>query len=198
MWQNWVVSTTYHHGNLELSLVTQAVRDVERDGVAELSLRNVASQVGVSPSAAYHHFSDKQALLNAVGDYAVEQLGQKLQSVSEAIPRNSDENAVERLSSLFFAYLEFAEAHPNLYLHAFGPMCDKPERPDARAYEVLEAALDELEERNLLRVGIRQGLDSLIWAHVHGVAQLIVCGHLPRELIEAQKDLMERLILSAR
>lgn len=191
-----MVTANYHHGNLELSLVSQAVADIELNGASDLSLRQVANKVGVSPSAAYHHFADKQALLNAVGEHTVKLLGDKLQEALDANPGDSDQRSVARLGALFVSYIEFAEAHPNLYMHAFGPLCDKPENPDARAYEILQEALNDLEERNLLRRGIRDGLDSLMWAHVHGVAQLIVGGQLPRELIPIQKNLMERLILA--
>jgi AcrR family transcriptional regulator len=57
----------YHHGDLRRALTEAALRIVERDGLAALSLRAVAREAGVSPAAPYHHFKDKQELMMAVG-----------------------------------------------------------------------------------------------------------------------------------
>src|ERR1700741_2439858 len=58
----------YHHGDLRDALVQAAQRILETDGLAALSLRAVARRAGVSPAAPYHHFPDKQALLDAVAE----------------------------------------------------------------------------------------------------------------------------------
>ena len=60
---------SYHHGNLEESLIKAAIKLVRKNGPDHLSLRTAAADIGVSPSAAYHYFPDKSALLNGIGDY---------------------------------------------------------------------------------------------------------------------------------
>jgi AcrR family transcriptional regulator len=57
----------YHHGDLRRALVEEALRTIQTDGVEELTLRAVGETLGVSRTALYRHFSDKQALLAAVG-----------------------------------------------------------------------------------------------------------------------------------
>src|SRR5436190_672181 len=57
----------YHHGDLRSALLEEAVRTIQTDGVDELTLRAVGAALGVSRTALYRHFSDKQALLAAVG-----------------------------------------------------------------------------------------------------------------------------------
>jgi AcrR family transcriptional regulator len=55
---------SYHHGDLHDALVRAARAILERQGLAALSLRGAARAAGVSPAAPYHHFPDKQALLD--------------------------------------------------------------------------------------------------------------------------------------
>src|SRR3954470_3673133 len=56
----------YHHGDLARAMLQEAVRVIQADGVAALTLRGVADTLGVSRTALYRHFSDKQELLTAV------------------------------------------------------------------------------------------------------------------------------------
>src|SRR5229473_3509347 len=57
----------YHHGDLRRSLIEEALRTIQAGGVEHLTLRTVGKRLGVSRTALYRHFSDKQALLAAVG-----------------------------------------------------------------------------------------------------------------------------------
>src|SRR5688500_20294354 len=57
----------YHHGDLRRALVDEAVRTIQLDGIEQLTLRAAGEKLGVSRTALYRHFSDKQALLAAVG-----------------------------------------------------------------------------------------------------------------------------------
>ena len=57
----------YHHGSLREALIQAAVRVIERDGIDALTLRSVSSMLGVSQTAMYRHFADKDSLLAAVG-----------------------------------------------------------------------------------------------------------------------------------
>lgn len=56
----------YHHGDLRAELIREGIRQLERGGVAELSLRQLAKSVGVTGSAPYRHFPDRRALLEAI------------------------------------------------------------------------------------------------------------------------------------
>ena len=50
------------------SVVAAAEAVAERDGFAGMSLRAVAVELGVSPTAIYHHVAGKDELIDAVGD----------------------------------------------------------------------------------------------------------------------------------
>src|ERR1700736_4460417 len=56
----------YHHGNLRRALVDEAVRTMRKSGVGALTLRGAGAALGVSRTALYRHFADKDALLAAV------------------------------------------------------------------------------------------------------------------------------------
>ena len=56
----------YHHGDLERSLIEEALTVIREEGVQALTLRGVGSRLGVSRTALYRHFDDKEALLARV------------------------------------------------------------------------------------------------------------------------------------
>ncbi len=49
-------------------IVGRAVRLLDAYGLADLSMRRLGAELGVQPSALYHHFANKQTLLAAVAD----------------------------------------------------------------------------------------------------------------------------------
>jgi len=49
-------------------VVARAVDVLDRYGLADLTMRRLGAELGVQPSALYHHFPSKQALLAAVAD----------------------------------------------------------------------------------------------------------------------------------
>ena len=63
----------YHHGNLRPALLGAAERALARG--RELSLRELAREIGVSHAAPRRHFADKQALLDALALDGFERLG---------------------------------------------------------------------------------------------------------------------------
>ena len=67
---------SYHHGNLRAALLEEAERALASG--RELSLRELAREVGVSHAAPRRHFADKQALLDAMAQDGFERLGAEL------------------------------------------------------------------------------------------------------------------------
>ena len=67
---------SYHHGNLRAALLEEAERALAAG--RELSLRELAREVGVSHAAPRRHFADKQALLDAMAQDGFERLGAEL------------------------------------------------------------------------------------------------------------------------
>ena len=77
----------YHHGNLRRALLDEALRTIQTQGVEHLTLRTVSERLGVSRSALYRHFADKQALLATVGKEGFRMLRQAIVDAWEQIGR---------------------------------------------------------------------------------------------------------------
>lgn len=59
-------NTNYHHGNVKEALLNAAQNHIENNEGEMISLRALSKEVGVTPSAVYNHFADKNALILAI------------------------------------------------------------------------------------------------------------------------------------
>ena len=107
---------TYHKGNVREGLIVAAERVLQDEGLGALSLRRVAREVGVAPSAVYNHFKNREALLAAVAADGYHQL----EALENKVYRGSG-NPEQRLRKLARDYLHFAADNPNLYRLMFSP-----------------------------------------------------------------------------
>lgn len=187
----------YHHGALAEAMVDEALREVREVGPDDVSLRRIATTLGVSPSAAYNHFSDKDALLHQVGEWGHEDLDRRMAAATADHAGDSDADAVARFRALGEAYITFAVEDPNLFRLTFGPLCfmTLDESRASGPFQRLSDALDELDARALLRSGARENLDLATWSTVHGMSLLILEGALPAEAAGAVLDSIAQLVL---
>ena len=105
----------YHHGNLREALLERAERALETGGVANVTLRELSRELGVSHASPRRHFADKQALLDALAVRGFERLGVVTTRAAKA--RAEDFSA--RLTRLARAYVSFALRHPSLFALMF-------------------------------------------------------------------------------
>jgi AcrR family transcriptional regulator len=192
-----VSRTGYHHGALADAFVDVAVGEVRARGAERVTLRGVAHVVGVSPSAAYNHFTDKGALLTAVALRGQAELDRRV-GAAAAGGGDDDAAAIDRLRAIATAYIGFAHDDPELFRHAFGPYL-KVAAGDTRhsdAYAMLNTILDDLDDRGLLRPGSRPGLDLVVWSTVHGFAGIALDGLCAWEAADQLLDGMERTMLT--
>ena len=186
----------YHHGDLEPALLAAAIDLVRKNGPDHLSLRAVAQQVGVSPSAVYHYFPDKDELIHSLSDRLFEDLYQMQQEALSRIPGKSKRAATSRFRELGRTYFLWAKKEPNLFRLMFGGYCKVRERGshvDHQAFMMLSKCLDDLLETGVISVQMRKYGELVTWSCVQGASTLIVEGHLPEESFEA---LLEGLELS--
>ena len=171
---NIATRTTYHHGNLGPALIAAARELLDADGPGAVSLREAARRVGVSATATYRHFQDKDHLLAAVAAEGYREFAEKLRAGGE------DKGFV----AMGAAYIEFALAHPGLFRLMFGPLLRDRDR-----YQELGSAADEafsvLLESARRYVGDRQeDAESVAyagWSCAHGLARLVLDDVIPRE-----------------
>src|SRR6185436_1059580 len=100
----------YHHGDLQQALLEEALRTIQADGVDHLTLRTVGEKLGVSRTALYRHFSDKQALLAAAGREGCRMLRLALPAAWDQHGRGR-----EGFEAMGMAYMHFAVAHTAHY-----------------------------------------------------------------------------------
>jgi AcrR family transcriptional regulator len=82
-WKRWANVNVQEELCVEAeALLAEAVRQVRASGADRLSLRGVAQAVGVSPSAAYNHFADKEELLGAVAAAGFEELDARIEAAA--------------------------------------------------------------------------------------------------------------------
>ncbi|MFJ6695297.1 TetR/AcrR family transcriptional regulator [Streptomyces sp. NPDC091272] len=70
----------YHHGNLRTELLAAAERGLRAHGADQLSLRDLAREIGVSHAAPRRHFADRRALLDALAEAGFVRLGADLRA----------------------------------------------------------------------------------------------------------------------
>ena len=181
---------SYHHGNLEESLIKAAIKLVRKNGPDHLSLRTAAADIGVSPSAAYHYFPDKSALLNGIGDYLFTDLANMQEEALAKIKGSTSKAAKARFRSLGEVYFKWAMKEPNLFRLMFGGFCsiEDSEPEDSPAYKLLSKTLDELVISGAMSKAMRPYGELIAWSSVHGATTLIVEGHLPSEAFDSLLD----------
>ncbi len=144
-------------------------------GIGELSLRALAREIGVSQTAPYRHFKDKNALLAALATEGFRRFF-ALCEASENEPRAD-------LSLLMFglSYVQFAKLHTEMFHLMFGPVLqprnDYPELFAAgrEAIYKVRAGVERGFKTNVIRqLDDVASMAHTVWAAVHGVATLML------------------------
>lgn len=177
----------YHHGELRAALLDAAEALVRERGADGWSLREASARVGVSSSAAYHHFASRDALVRALRRRVLGELGERLsQEVGRTAGPEAGADHQRRLVAVGRTYVQWAVDDPSVARLAFGagaPAAGDPasdSTSDAATaphpHDVLDAELDLLVEVGGLPAAARPGADFVVWAAVHGLATLLVDG----------------------
>lgn len=170
----------YHHGNLRRALIDEALATIRTDGVEGLTLRGIGSRLGVSRTALYRHFADKQALLTAVATEGFRLLRQEL-----AAAWQGGANGRASFDAMGTAYVRFAQANPAHYRVMFGGFvmtgaCAPELAAEASGtFAALVDAIVVLQRDRALRDDDPTLMARFIWANVHGIAMLAIDGQLP-------------------
>ncbi len=192
----------YHHGDLKNTLIDVALAHIARSGVSSLSLREVAREAGVSHSAAYRHFANKEDLLVAIAEQGFRQLGETLGAAARAHAGDP----AGALQAAGVAYVEFAVSHPeHLQIMFGGSIADANDYPSLVAatdetYGALSQMVAQASKSGQLRSGDNRMIALTCWATVHGLSQLIAGGQVafdagnssPRKLALAATGLVMR------
>jgi AcrR family transcriptional regulator len=162
----------YHHGNLRAALLAQAERTVRERGVQDLSLRELAREVGVSHGAPRRHFPDRQALLDALAEAGFARLGTELRrAVGDA-----GEDFEARLRATAAAYVRFATRDAALLELMFtGKHQEQSGALHAaadRAFSIMLELIQQGQADGVLERGEPDRVGLVLFATVQGIAAL--------------------------
>lgn len=161
----------YHHGDLRRALIDAARHILETEGPEALSLRAVAREAGVSPAAPYHHFKDKNELLEAVADQGFDELADDL-----AMAFADGQKGRETLTRLGAAYAGFALSKRALYRVMVGAARTRERLPavidgQAKVVRIMQDTIrlispPGISEEELDLAGVTA------WATIHGLIEI--------------------------
>ena len=170
----------YHHGDLARAMRREAASLIQAHGISAVTLRGVGKRLGVSRSALYRHFPDKQALLAAVAADGFVTLRRVLLAAW-----NGGGQGTASLAAMGAAYVQFALSHPSHYRVMFGGVVAEGEvgaeidGDNTNAFGVLLDAIVALQRDRLVRPDEPRRLAYFVWSVVHGIAMLVLDRGLP-------------------
>ncbi|MFJ9643733.1 TetR/AcrR family transcriptional regulator [Streptomyces sp. NPDC004244] len=182
----------YHHGDLRGALLDAAETLVRERGVDGWSLREASNQVGVSPSAAYHHFSSRDALVHALSERVLARLGEHLAAAVHA----ASAQGPGRLAAYGRGYVGWAVDDPAVARLVFrgGSTEHRRSAVPPHPHDVLAAELDRLADAGRLPASARPGADFVLWSAIHGLTVLLIDGLVHIDSREDVDRQAERLV----
>jgi AcrR family transcriptional regulator len=183
--------TSYHHGDLRNALIDAAARLAERGGPDAVTIRAAAREVGVTPTAAYRHFTGHQSLLEAVRSATLARMCAAMRKRLASLPDQPDpvEAAFARLQALGQGYVDYALAEPGLFRTAFydgapvSELIDPANQNDPNnqndpdnPHRMLVELIDELVRLGVLPAEQRLDAEMGAWSIAHGLAMLLIDG----------------------
>jgi AcrR family transcriptional regulator len=176
----------YHHGDLKNALRDAASALIAERGVEAVSLREIAQAAGVSHTAAYRHYADKQALLAAIAEDGFRQLA----DINRRTIAQTPGGPVPQLMACGRAYVRFGVQRPHVLQLMFSQAI-----PDWSAHPSLQQASEELARTLADVVAAGQAAGAMqpaplgemtltAWSLVHGLAMLLVGRRIPVPTID--------------
>lgn len=177
----------YHHGNLREALIKATVRLIQEGGIENVSLREAAKRVGVSPGAPFRHFRNRTDLLTAVAEQTTRVL---LDEIVLAYQESEGANPLARFRALGTAYMRWVINNPTQFeVVSNRSLIDYEKSPSLRRdNEEMQALMNRLlrdaQEQGLLRSADPTAIPLAARAAAYGVARMYVDGHLPQWGVE--------------
>lgn len=192
-------ANNYHHGDLKVALIEAAEFLIKEKGIEALSLRTIAAEVGVSHMAPYSHFKNKSELFQAVAASGFLELGNRMELIKQDLADPKELILLYGVEYIKFASsnpqlykLMLSQTHPGKWLEGDAP----PVAPDESQAALLKASKKPYV---LLRDGFARFQQDEYkvkiqaqgaWAMVHGIASLVIEGHITIDENTSIKDFL--------
>jgi AcrR family transcriptional regulator len=179
-------SKKYHHGDLKNALIKAGVEILAKEGVGGLSLRKVAKRAGVSHSAPYAHFKDRQSLIAAISTEGFRQLYDELNA---AVVTHADDPR-EQLVEAAWAYIQFALKNTDTFKIMFSGVLEK-ERDypsfveiSSKTFERVVDIVQVCQRAGVLAPGPSDLVAVSMWGQVHGIISLALEGQITHRVLD--------------
>ena len=190
----------YHHGDLRRTLLDASLALLEEEGLAALSLREVARRAGVTHQAPYHHFADRAALLGALAEEGFALLFEAMRAEQDRAHRAPG----AQLAAAGRGYVQFALGHPAHFRLMFRPELSEggpAPASGAPAYDLLVGAVRAAQESGEAPRKDAETQVALCWSAAHGLASLLLDGGMgfddPKQAAREMMALLVRLLGAA-
>jgi AcrR family transcriptional regulator len=181
----------YHHGQLRTALLEAAERSLRENGEEQLSLRELAREIGVSHAAPRRHFPDRQSLLYALAETGFARLDEQLRAAVAA----AGEGYVPQLRATVKAYITFATDDAALLELMFSskhrPGAEQVVAAAEPAFTLLYGLIVRGQAEGRLAAGDPERIGLVMFATMQGIATLINTGLARPELLD---DLVETAV----
>jgi AcrR family transcriptional regulator len=167
------------------TILESAMAYLENHGLAELSMRTLATNLGVTPNALYRYFASKADLEYAMADEAGRLLLSTLQKAADG------QQAPAAIISMAKAYVQFARHYPELYAVKMHHCAHDGSEPDSHTdvwgfVITLAASLNSPWDA--------KDLATSLWAFLHGMVELdranLLDGQAPDTAIQVGLEVM--------
>lgn len=171
----------YHHGNVKEALVQAARKLLQDEPVQNLTLRRLAKEVGVTPTAVYNHFSDKDALIAAIKHEGFENFNEYLKQNCAAT--DDPENILLQLG---IGYYRFSKEFPS----QFDVLFNYAIPPESNTEELIEQACESQDflKDVIQAIFVKQDKEFnedtltkaclMAWTQIHGLVTLAASGSI--------------------
>lgn len=172
----------YHHGNVKSALIDAAIGLIDTNKTDTISLRRLAKEVGVTPSAVYNHFADKDSLMLAIKIRLYEDLNRFFDTRCD-----NSADPEQTLLETCYAYFRFSQEQPARFLFLFNSVLPL----ERSTQEFIEVACKSLVRTRKLIFRIFEKYNVpcneedvvnttlLIWSQLHGIVLLRNSGSIP-------------------
>lgn len=169
------------------------------EGYERATIRRIADEVGVSSTALYMYFDDKNQILMEIGEKAATALSQAFEEIAE-----QDRDPAIKIHAMLEAMLRFGRenryAYQLLFCVASENLAERRREASAalldRCSDMLSASLLELRRQGRLRAGAPSTAARALWSVCHGlVAFPLACPDgMPGPVDDVERLTLEGLL----
>lgn len=181
----------YHHGDLRNAIILKATARARESGEKAIVLREIAPQIGVSATAAYRHFTNRQQLVEEVSARGYIALGERIAALESAAATSDPMLAAYiDLRNTAIAAVEFAADEPawaRMMLENLGSSATVAEQCMA-VREIMQKIIDRGVGAGTFTPGLRLDGQRALWAAILGLSAQAMFGVQPADPAESAES----------